>query len=202
MKGRPFTEDESKTLRRLARTHTVAQIAETMGRTYASVQWAKHRMGIHRSFKQINPLHPVTLSKVELAYVAGLIDGEGTVSIRRMAGKKIKPHFRIANTSVTLMDWLSRVLNGPSTYIARSKTSAGVPMHQYTVQGLSNLPLYEALLPYLVIKRPQMELVIEFSRLRLEQGWTDPLNERQLKLISDIRALNIKPLHRWNAAKS
>jgi hypothetical protein len=199
-KPNTFTPEDSETLSRLYETMTLREVAERMGRTYGSVLGQKHRLGLTKSFAQIVEQHPVTATNEQLAYTAGLIDGEGTVSIRKFRGKW-KPHIRIANSSVPLMDWLSETFTTPSIFIERRrpKASGGLTHYLFHIAGLGYLPLYEALIPLLVIKREQMECLAEFSRLRLSQSRVEALTDRQLELVQRVRDLNIKPSVRYRA---
>jgi hypothetical protein len=197
-----LSADELKTLSELYPLMPLREVAERMGRSYSSVLWAKHTLGLRKTFGQIVTEKPVDLSEPTLAYIAGLIDGEGTVSIRKFSGKW-KPHIRIANTSESLMAWLSSTVVGPGIFIEHRRIHDGrLPFFMFHIPGIGWVALYERLLPYMVIKREQMAALVEFSRLRLGQDRMAPLNERQLWLVSRVRELNIKPLHKLSAAKS
>lgn len=198
-----YTQDDLETLSRLYEMMPLREVAKAMGRSYGSVLWRKHEMGLDKPWSQIVQRHPVAASSAQLAYTAGLIDGEGTVSIRKFSGKW-KPHIRIANSSVPLMEWLSAVFTTPGIFIERRrpKASGGLTHYMFHIPGLGHLPLYEALLPYLVIKQPQMECLIEFTQLRLSQNRVELLNDRQLELVQRVRDLNIKPSVRYRAEQS
>lgn len=177
----------------LYRVMPLTQVAARMGRSYSSVLWAKHRLGLRKSFDQIVSVKPVTLSEPVLAYLAGLIDGEGTVSIRKFSGKW-KPHIRIANTSRVLLDWLETTVAGPGIFTEHRRIGPSrLPYYMFHIPGIGYVEHYERLLPYMVIKREQMSSIAEFSRIRLGQDRMAPLNERQLWLVSRVRELNIKP---------
>lgn len=202
--GTKFSPEEFRTLRRLYPQMTLVQVAAEMGRTKNSVMWARYSIGLHKTFRQIVERHPVLPSRMKLAYIAGMVDGEGTVTIRKLSGKWL-PLLQIVNTDVPVMEWLKATMSGPSTMVNRTH-HANRPdratVYTFRMQGLGNLPTYEALRPLLIIKQERMTLMIEFCRLRLGQDRTEPLNERQLEIISTIRALNIKPSPRLVAARS
>src|SRR5690606_16287304 len=119
---RKFTPEELQTLLSLYEEMPLKEVAKRMSKSYASVAWQKHQLGLTKSFAQINKLHYLNLEPTLLAYVAGLIDGEGTVSIRKLR-KKWKPHIRIAGTSWLLMEWLSSKITGPSIFIEHRTNS-------------------------------------------------------------------------------
>lgn len=112
----------------------------------------------------------------DLAYLAGLIDGEGCFSIYRTArGKSVavnpaakgyywKIVLRITNTEKTLMDWLVVHFGGSiGTHFNPSQRIR--PLHQW--KALSNLlrDLLPQALPFLVIKKRHAEITIESLRL-------------------------------------
>lgn len=197
-----LSADELKTLSELYPVMPLRQVAATMGRSYSSVLWAKHTLGLRKSFAQMVTTKPVSLTETQLAYIAGLIDGEGTVSIRKFSGKW-KPHFRIANTSRTLLDWLEGTVQGPSVFTEHRQVGPQrVPCYMFHVSGIGWVEMFERLLPYMVIKHEQMAALAEFSRIRLGQDRMAELSERQLWLVSRVRALNIKPSQRLVAERS
>ena len=198
-----FSPEEFRTLRRLYPTMTLDEVAVVMGRTKNSVMWARHSIGLQKPFSQIVQSHPVQPTRMQLAYIAGLIDGEGTVTIRRLSGKWL-PMIQIVNTDLPVMDWLYSVMNGPSTMVQRThhvNRPDRAMAYTFRMQGLGNLPTYRTLLPLLIIKKERLALMIEFCRIRLTQNRMEPLNERQLEIISAIRNLNIKPSTRLNSER-
>ena len=193
---RKYTPEELKMLSRLYETMSLREVALLMGKTYSSVLYQKHQLGLTKSFAQRYTLHQITLTNVQLAYIAGIIDGEGTISVRTIH-QKWKPTIRVSSTSRELIDWLTSTVVAPATPVQVRKASEHQALcYIWMIYGLSHLPTYEALEPYLVIKQRHMQLLIEFTRLRLGQSRDDEYTPRQLDIISEIRRLNIKPLHR------
>lgn len=200
---RKYTPEQLGRLSQLYAQMPLREAAEHAGMTYEAAFWQVRQLGLRKQFSQIVKLNPVTVGPESLSYLAGLIDGEGTVSIRKFSGK-YKPTIRVANTSQPLMAWLERHFDGPSTFIEhrRIRPASELQCYMYHIQGLGHLPLYQALVPRLVIKRQQMECLVEFTELRLTQNRSDPLSERQLELVSTVRNLNIKPSARLRAELS
>jgi hypothetical protein len=52
------------------------------------------------------------------------------------------------------------------------------------------LVFLEMLLPYLIIKRRQAELVIEFCKSRLAKPNHAPYDERELEVFAEVKRLN------------
>lgn len=130
----------------------------------------------------------------EAAYVAGIIDGEGSLTLvhrkrNEMRGwESIEPHVRISNTNLELMKHLSVLLG------ARPYASHGRPKShwkpQYTI-GISAFAEIEALLeriiPYLVIKRRRAEIMLRLIRRRLAR---EPYTIADRELLEEFRREN------------
>lgn len=105
-------------------------------------------------------------SKEQLAYLAGIIDGEGTIFIQ----KHIKngytsywPRFQISNTNRELMEWIKNTFGGLAYDKPRIKHN---PKWRMQIQWYTTVSLMDKLLPliipYLIIKKPHAIIMIEF----------------------------------------
>src|SRR5437667_8574917 len=101
--------------------------------------------------------HPVIdLPKEELAYIAGIIDGEGTISLRFPPYPAVtRPYLGISNTSKVLMDWLTKRLGYGYTEKRYSpKTPSGnyrdYSIYLLRISGFKVQPIIASILPYLV----------------------------------------------------
>jgi hypothetical protein len=191
---RKYTQEQLTILFDAYKRMPLKEAAKVAGMTYRAAMWQVHQSGSGKAFGDISPAKEVALSEVQLAYIAGLIDGEGSIAVRKMRAGKVKPSVRIASTDTLLMDWLMSTLSGPSIYttVSRKPKPGRLALLLYHIEGLTYLPLYEALLPYLVIKRERMELMIEWCEIRLGQTKTDPYTERQQFITQRIRLLNTR----------
>ena len=100
----------------------------------------------------------------EVAYTAGFFDGEGCVSIARYL-QRGRPYHTLAiiftNTDFQVLDWLHQrwggYLSKPTQQDPRWRSSR----HLRLSAGPA-LPLLRAMLPYLIIKKSQVEIALEF----------------------------------------
>jgi hypothetical protein len=115
-----------------------------------------------------------TWSNTDLAYFAGILDGEGAFGITR-AMKRGHPsfHTRIAvlNTDAKLMRWLVARFGGavsprktvshtnPNSHPARWK-----PCWEWKISDRTVAAVVPAVLPYLVMKQDQAALLMEFRK--------------------------------------
>ena len=131
-------------------------------------------MGSKRLPPIVVPEDPATLG-----YLAGLIDGEGTIGIKTQfaRGSSKNPSHSIVvsvvNTDARLMLWLGEVVGG-RVYGPRAdkrNTARGhKPRWDWTIFGGNAERLLIAIRPYLVIKGEQADLAIGMRRLGRTQG--------------------------------
>jgi hypothetical protein len=141
---------------------------------------------------------PLSLSVGEAAYIAAFIDGEGTISIRAYKRKTVAGGMRynsvveMNNTDVGVMQYLRSLIGPARYYIHKQPEGNGKRCYRFTVPSNVQRWLLETILPYLVIKKRQAEIVIEFLSLlgNKEYGKTDVnLGERE-KLYQEAHNLN------------
>lgn len=108
---------------------------------------------------------------LKLAYLAGIIDGEGCFYIgqikRSYNGKITKHHIgiiKIDNTEEVLINWLINNFEGLNSARNRwtSKRKFERPIHTWVVTGDKLLELCQQIHPYLVIKKAHCENMIKF----------------------------------------
>jgi len=107
----------------------------------------------------------------KLAYMAGIIDGEGCISINAVQNSKKHPtinykvRLMISSTSYDLGEWLVENFGGHcyEKNVYSQKHAKGFTWVLYCSQAGR---VIEAVLPYLVIKRNQAELVVAYRKLQ------------------------------------
>ncbi len=94
----------------------------------------------------------------ELAYVAGLFDGEGSISYVPLDNGHGSWKLTITNTSWPMHEWLIERIGGGVTDMKHNR----VPCWQWRLNRQKDVfLLMEAIRPYLVIKRDRVELALE-----------------------------------------
>ena len=102
-------------------------------------------------------------TKLEYAYLAGIMDGEGTFGIYRSKDGR-NHHLRcyVVNTDPKLITWLYDTFGG-LVYSRKSKKNPHWKLkYEWVLCKGETVDLVELLLPYLIIKRDQAELAIKF----------------------------------------
>lgn len=115
----------------------------------------------------------IEYSVAQIAYLAGLIDGEGTLFIGNYGNKdKIRGTgffqtiIAITTTAKCLVDWLYINFTGwKSEYTPkqRAKNCKG-PVYSWRCTGDLLTHLCELMIPYLVIKKEQAEILLEMRK--------------------------------------
>jgi len=94
----------------------------------------------------------------DLAYFAGLFDGEGWVHAQ-IAGRKTSVGLALANTNRTVLEWVKQRFGG-RIYDKPSKKYKH-KLWQWQMTGKRTLPLLKALEPILKIKGNELRIAIE-----------------------------------------
>ncbi len=128
------------------------------------------------------------------AYMAGLMDGEGSFSIGTTY-ETGKPHYvvhiRLYNTNSKLINWVIRNFGGKPSWgnknggnIENLKTQK--QMCQWFLTGRNAIEIFLlAIIPYLVAKKEQANLILQYTRM---EGKHDPAARQ--KIADRISELN------------
>jgi hypothetical protein len=144
----------------------------------------------------------------DLAYIAGMIDGEGTVGIYRKVPKKpthsVRYHERVAisNSNLEALNYINDFFPGVFAKNIRYSDKHS-PMWRLEYHVLRAHPILEAVLPYLIIKRKQAELVLKYrktivltDRTLVGQAWHPRLDEaegeRRKWYYDELKRLNMR----------
>lgn len=146
----------------------------------------------------------------QVAYMAGIMDGEGTFYIGNYSGnrKNGDKHFQtviaVASTDSCLIDWLMHIFGGTPTKYTPNQMAKNCRKQVYRWQATSNrlLHICEEILPYLVIKKRQCEIMIEirntYNDLHNIKGRQHVQNlpkgilELRQKLMDELRLLHTR----------
>ena len=101
----------------------------------------------------------------ELAYIAGLFDGEGSISVykeRTTSYRLARIHVDLQNTNVAIVKYLKDYFGG---YFRVRILPSGKPCGVWMVSCKKAIDVLGQLLPYLRIKKEQARLAIEIYSL-------------------------------------
>lgn len=132
------------------------------------------------------------VSQLELGWLAGIIDGEGSITIVKR-GQTFVPTVKMSNTSKKLIDKYCEILDLLNiSYKCYGRQKQGNRKYQWEVCVDGRPRVMQFLLiiqDSLISKQTQAEKVLNWIELR-GVNLRGPYTEQQYNLINDIRKLN------------
>ena len=141
------------------------------------------------------------MKKTDLAYTAGIVDGEGYIAIKKYGNKYGYRCSRVevGNTNEWLINWLYFSFGG-SKYEAKS-TKANPRARRYWKWYISSNEAVEFLkliMPYIRIKRTQAELALSFQGNKPSRG-KNSKNSKDIekrKAVEEAQAILMSSYHK------
>ena len=137
------------------------------------------------------------MKRTELAYIAGIVDGEGYIGISADHRKRNpgRPCWRlrvaVTNTNEWLVQYLKFSIGGGVITLKNSKNPK--PCYQWEIKHGKAADFLKLILPYLQLKRPQAEIAIKFQASVTKS--TRKLTEGQLA-VREAEMLLLKSMKR------
>jgi hypothetical protein len=136
-----------------------------------------------------------------LSYLAGIVDGEGTITLviasnwRRKNKLLLRPTVIITNGNKELIDWIASFLKGTKIIDRRKiKGYKGGELYSLEFHSFPRVQSFlEEIYPYLKVKKKQAELLLKFIKSR-QKGYSGSLGQytpEEIKLFWSIRKLNL-----------
>lgn len=155
---------------------------------------------VYTKIKDLNASHPQRtrlnfepdplLTPNELAYLAGIVDGEGSIHLgfgwSKTGSLCIGPSITISNTSPELRDWLNQKLQHAKFQVS---FTSNLPCYRCHIRYPYLKRLTELLLPFLVVKRRQAECLLKYLESRKNHA-RHPLTVNEVKLAMEMRQFN------------
>ena len=137
----------------------------------------------------------VNLSMEEIAYLAGIVDGEGTISVHKTHGNRKNtnavPYVSISNTNEALIKWIRSRVGGilRTRKPCKSHYKIAYDLRFYYNRALDLITL---IYPYLIVKRNQAHLLLtKYKECTPRNGkYTKKVLEAKHALVFEMRALN------------
>lgn len=150
---------------------------------------------------------PEELSETELAYIAGIIDGEGhiglTIQKKKNQAIAIAALLSVNNGKREIIDWLTLRLGGKVRFYQHNGSTSWNGFYLWANRSPQEIGIIlKAIRPYLVIKRDQADIFLEWLQTRTKRqpsglkGVYTTIPEADLALVRKLRDLKIKPNRR------
>lgn len=106
------------------------------------------------------------LTETQKAYIAGMIDADGSVGIDRRTSESDKYPYNFAvrvlvvNTDYDLILWLKKVIGAGCAYKTEYRYKPNWnTVHRYQLTNEKGVELLNQIIPYMIVKRERAELV-------------------------------------------
>ena len=108
-----------------------------------------------------------------LAYLAGLLDGDGSITLKRV--NKHKASFKllifVANTNMPVLKWIQNKFGG-KIYVYDRQDGIRKPLGKWHTFTNNAYTVLKQIYPYLIIKKEHAKLAINFvEKLNRDASW-------------------------------
>lgn len=109
------------------------------------------------------------MTETDKAYIAGILDGEGCITVYLYPSGSIKPQVMIANTNLPLLQWIQSFYGGAISKHTNYNENAK-QCYRLQLFGFRALPILRDSYKYLRIKKLQADMLLSVPRfLKLEE---------------------------------
>lgn len=138
-------------------------------------------------------------SKDDIAYLAGLLDGDGMITLRKQ--KSGDPKYNLVSYTAAIQvrmtcekttSWLKNTFGG-NLYFEEKKPKGWKPTYLWHYNGRKAVALIKEIIPHLICKKEAALVVLEYYSTVGKRG--DPklskeVKQRRTNLIDKIRSIN------------
>jgi len=137
-------------------------------------------------------------SQEKNAYLAGIVDGEGTITIfnhqqYKRKTKQYKPCISIANTDENLMIYISKNYS-EKYHVLRYEGEKNKTCYVWMIRSLDNIQnILDRIMPYLIIKKQHAKILYKYIMTRKKvrlYNKNAPYSEIEYKCYKKIKKLN------------
>lgn len=175
------------------------EIAQKLSRTLHSIRNKINVLNLwHQTQEEIGRAPEFNLTDIEASYIAGIIDGEGTLSTSlnfRKAYPGIGVNLSVSNTDLRLIKWLKAKLNTNQQYLQRRRVSHYKKTYSISIGQREHLQkVITRITPYLIVKKQIAKLFLEILELKRHGTLKRELLHAVLKFkeLQDVRNKKIK----------
>lgn len=133
------------------------------------------------------------MEEAEKSYIAGIVDGEGTVTLMRHHNNETPtPYVSVANNSLVLLKWLKAKVGGGVIVSKRKNKPHHSDSYAWYICQDRSLRFLSEIRRYLVVKKPQADLLVEkYKSVTHRAGkYTPVMLSKKMRLVAQIRKLN------------
>lgn len=197
-----WTEEEVKILKSNYATASRDELLKLIPRhSWSAITSKARQFDLKRTHYAIykHLLKRYRLKVAEKGYLAGIIDGEGNISLikaKKKRGFLLTPSIGVANSDPNIVELLKRKMRFsvfhqmPNVFAKGKLIPQRRKIYRLRIDGIAVLPLLEAITPYLVGKKEQAELLTHFCKIRLSKEWGEPYEKEEIQIHHRLKVLN------------
>ena len=180
----------------LQKTYSMVNIARELQLDYGRVyHWLKLKVQ-PRIFRPLR-----AMSDVEKSFVAGVIEGEGNISLNLFQEKYVGATICIGNNSKELLIELQRIIGGETYLYSKRKIINRRQTYTLSLRPLEQIyDLLKAIQPYLISKKERAEVMMKYCESRFSHPSQNTLiTQEEKELILKMGELNREASEKaWN----
>ena len=174
-------------------------------RTWRGIKFQAMKLGMMRRIFTSKPhksgLLDGSASPFDIGYIAGLIDGEGSIGFsqqRKINGyTRYRPRINVYNTDLKLMKKTQNILGGTIVKSTKAKYYYKTPYRIAVRQDDAILKTLNIILENLTTKHEQAKLIIEFIKSRQTRSLKSVYTSRERMIIKCVYELNKRSIGKW-----
>ena len=194
------TKRQNAIIRNYTNGKSQGEIARKFNMPVGSVRYILFKNNVEK--KQYKPKIINNMSVVQLSYIAGILDGEGCISINKRPDRDYKHGYsfiaaiRVNNTYKELIYWLRDTI-GLGTIVSRKadKKTNRQAIYELKIHTQQAQQLLDVITNFLIVKKKQAKIMTEFNRIKGDNIYRNgPLPDNVWKkmnsLYNEIKRLN------------
>lgn len=133
------------------------------------------------------------MNSEEKAYIAGIVDGEGTVTLtRHHKNETSAPVVSVSNCKLELLEWIRSKIKAGNIIRKKKRKRNHSDAFELKIRNDSALVLLAGIKDYLILKRKQADLILlNYKKLTIRNGRYTPDQLRKKDCLTrEIRILN------------
>lgn len=128
----------------------------------------------------------------DLAYFAGIIDGEGNFCLHNQGTHVFSCSLSVGNTDPRLAQWLMARFGG-RLHRQQMKDPRCKLFYRWSLASRDITPMITAVLPYLVLKKDQAELMLAYRKTIVPRGGMKRV--KNVQVMREVDTLHRQALH-------
>jgi len=161
-----WTEEEVEFLKKNYGILTNEELSEILGKTKIAINRKAHKLGLKKEINvKIRKIEKCTLTNEDWAYIAGLFDGEGYISVDRQ-NTIPAPKIGITNTDQGVIKWLASKLSYGTISKYKNRGNCKTKFTFYINKLEAQKDFLQNILPFLKIKQERAKLALEMIKIK------------------------------------